>query len=101
MTKLLDLVLRAHGGLERWREVQRLDVRLSLTGSGTTLIACEKSGRLARLIDLEPNYCDVIIQRWQQFSGGTARHAVSGQCFDEAAVREPATAFQQAREVSV
>ena len=33
MTKLLDLVLRAHGGLERWREVQRLDVRLSLTGS--------------------------------------------------------------------
>ena len=65
------------------------------------LIACEKSGRLARLIDLEPNYCDVIIQRWQQFSGGTARHAVSGQCFNEAAVREPATAFQQAREVSV
>jgi hypothetical protein len=32
-------------------------------GSGTTLIACEKSGRQARLIELEPKYCDVIAQR--------------------------------------
>lgn len=38
-------------------------------GSGTTLIACEKTGRQARLIELEPKYCDVIIRRWQEFSG--------------------------------
>jgi DNA modification methylase len=41
-------------------------------GSGTTLIACEKSGRQARLIELEPKYCDVIIRRWQEYTGGNA-----------------------------
>ena len=41
-------------------------------GSGTTLIACEKAGRQARLIELEPKYCDVIIRRWQEFSGKEA-----------------------------
>ena len=39
-------------------------------GSGTTLIACEKIGRQARLIELDPRYCDVIVRRWQEFSGG-------------------------------
>ena len=38
-------------------------------GSGTTMIACEKTGRQARLIELEPRYCDVIIRRYQEFSG--------------------------------
>jgi DNA modification methylase len=38
-------------------------------GSGTTLIACEKAARQARLIELEPKYCDVIVRRWQEFSG--------------------------------
>ena len=52
-------------------------------GSGTTLIACEKAGRQARLIELDPKYCDVIVRRWQEFAGGTARHAVSSQSFDE------------------
>ena len=41
-------------------------------GSGTTLIACEKSGRQARLIELDPKYCDVIIRRYQEFSGKEA-----------------------------
>jgi DNA modification methylase len=41
-------------------------------GSGTTLIACEKVGRQARLVELDPKYCDVIVQRWQAFSGGVA-----------------------------
>ena len=41
-------------------------------GSGTTLIACEKSGRQARLIELEPRYCDVIVKRWQEFAGREA-----------------------------
>ena len=41
-------------------------------GSGSTLIACEKTGRQARLVELDPRYCDVIVRRWQEFSGGTA-----------------------------
>jgi DNA modification methylase len=41
-------------------------------GSGTTLIACEKAGRQARLVELEPKSCDVIVPRWQEFSGKQA-----------------------------
>ena len=41
-------------------------------GSGSTLIACEKTGRQARLMELDPKYCDVIVLRWQEFGGGTA-----------------------------
>ncbi|MEK7995205.1 MAG: site-specific DNA-methyltransferase, partial [Planctomycetota bacterium] len=41
-------------------------------GSGSTMIACEKAGRQARLIELEPKYCDVAAQRWQSFSGKQA-----------------------------
>jgi DNA modification methylase len=55
-------------------------------GSGTTLIACEKSGRQARLIELEPRYCDVAVQRWQAWSGGTASLEGDGRTFAEAAM---------------
>ena len=41
-------------------------------GSGTTLIAAEKSGRVARLMELDPKYCDVIVRRWEDFTGGAA-----------------------------
>ena len=41
-------------------------------GSGTTLIAAEKSGRKARLIELDPKYVDVIVRRWEDFTGQTA-----------------------------
>jgi DNA modification methylase len=41
-------------------------------GAGSTLIACEKAGRQARLVELDPKYCDVIVMRWQEFSGGAA-----------------------------
>ena len=44
-------------------------------GSGSTLIACEKTNRQARLMELEPKYCDVIIKRWQDFTGKIAVHA--------------------------
>jgi DNA modification methylase len=45
-------------------------------GSGTTLIACEKLGRVARLMELDPIYCDVIVTRWEQATGRKAvRHA--------------------------
>jgi DNA modification methylase len=52
-------------------------------GSGSTLIACEKTGRCARLIELEPQYCDVIITRWQEFSGQEAIHGATGEIFAE------------------
>ena len=54
-------------------------------GSGTTLIACEKAGRQARLIELEPKYVDVIVRRWQAWTGGQARHEASGRTFDDVA----------------
>ena len=38
-------------------------------GSGSTLIACEKIGRLARVMELDPKYCDVIVKRWEDFTG--------------------------------
>jgi DNA modification methylase len=41
-------------------------------GSGTTLIACEKTGRQARLMELDPRYCDVIVKRWEDFTGNKA-----------------------------
>ena len=54
-------------------------------GSGTTIIACEKAGRHARVIELDPKYCDVIVRRWQLFAGGQARHQESGRTFDDVA----------------
>ena len=55
-------------------------------GSGTTLIACEKMGRQARLLELDPKYVDVIIARWQKFTGKPAVLDGDGQSFDEIAV---------------
>jgi DNA modification methylase len=41
-------------------------------GSGSTLIACEKTNRHARLMELDPKYCDVIVKRWEDFTGKKA-----------------------------
>jgi len=41
-------------------------------GSGTTLIVCEQTQRHARLMELDPTYCDVIVKRWEDFTGNTA-----------------------------
>jgi len=62
-------------------------------GSGSTLIACEKTSRYARLMELDPRYCDVIIKRWQDFTGKQATHAETGKPFaDIANGNEKATA---------
>jgi site-specific DNA-methyltransferase (adenine-specific) len=55
----------------------------SFGGSGTTLIAAEKNGRVARIMELDPKYCDVIVKRWQDFTGKIATHAETGEPFAE------------------
>jgi DNA modification methylase len=50
-------------------------------GAGTTLIAAEQTGRRARLIEIDPLFVDVSIERWQRLTGSQARHAQSGQPF--------------------
>ena len=52
-------------------------------GSGSTLIACEKTGRIARLMELDPKYCDVIIKRWQDFTGKQATLEATGETFSQ------------------
>jgi DNA modification methylase len=58
------------------------DIVLDLFGgSGTTMIAAERAGRRARLVELDPRYVDVIVRRWQETTGGSAVHAATGQSF--------------------
>ena len=60
----------------------------SFGGSGTTMIASEKSDRKARLIELDPKYVDVIVRRWQAYAGAQATRQSDGLAFD-ALVSEP------------
>ena len=59
----------------------------SFAGSGTTVIAAEKNGRRARAMELDPRYCDVIVKRWQEFSGKEAVNLVTKKTFAETKVR--------------
>jgi DNA modification methylase len=52
-------------------------------GSGTTIIAAEKTGRLARAMEIDPHYCDVIVRRWQAYTGKRAVHIGTGLSFEE------------------
>jgi site-specific DNA-methyltransferase (adenine-specific) len=62
------------------------DVVLDLFGGGgSTLIACEKTGRHARLMELDGKYVDVIVRRWQEFTGKQATLEATGATFDEVA----------------
>ena len=55
----------------------------SFSGSGTTVICCEKIGRRARALELDPVYCDVIIKRWQEYTGKKAIQEETGKSYDE------------------
>ena len=55
------------------------------SGSGSTLIGCEMTGRHARVMELNPPYVDVAVRRWQQYTGKQAVHAVTGKSFDDTA----------------
>jgi DNA modification methylase len=63
-------------------------------GSGTTLIAAEKSGRLARLIELDPKYVDVIVRRWQDWTGKQATRESDGALFDDQAANDSSVISQ-------
>jgi DNA modification methylase len=63
-------------------------------GSGTTLIAAEKSGRIARMIELDPKYVDVIVRRWQGWTGKQATRESDGALFDDQATSESSTISQ-------
>jgi len=52
-------------------------------GSGSTLLACEKINRKARLMELDEKYVDVIIKRWESFTGQKATHIESGKTYEE------------------
>ena len=69
MQKPVELVQRALRNSSR-REDLVLD---PFAGSGTTLVACERAGRQARLLELDPAYTDVIVKRYEQFTGRVAR----------------------------
>jgi DNA modification methylase len=60
-------------------------------GSGTTLMAAERVGRTCYGMELDPLYVDVIIRRWQKYTGGEARHAVSGRIFNDIAGEKEAS----------
>ncbi len=63
-------------------------------GSGTTLIAAEKSGRRARLLEYDPAYCDTIVRRWEIFTGKRATLVATGEFFEDVEEQR----FQEPRE---
>lgn len=56
-------------------------------GSGTTLIAAEKTGRLGRLIEYDPLYCDTIVRRYEALTGKHAMLAATGEAFEDIPAR--------------
>ncbi len=68
-------------------------------GSGATLLAAEKTGRRARLIEFDPVYVDVAIRRWQEMTGESAVHAVTGQTFDARSAASDTASKQEADHV--
>ena len=60
-------------------------------GAGTTLVAAERTGRRARVIELNPIFVDISIERWQRLTGGTAFNADTGEPFVHSAVPAAAT----------
>jgi len=57
----------------------------SFLGSGTTLLAAQKTGRICYGIELDPDYVDIIVRRWQTFTKQAAYHAVTKRSFDDLA----------------
>ena len=77
--KPVELVERAIKNSSKSRDIV-LDL---FGGSGTTLIACEKTGRQARLMELDPKFVDVIVKRWEEYTGQQAVRSEDGVKFAE------------------
>ena len=77
--KPVELVERAIRNSSKSRDIV-LDL---FAGSGTTLIASEKTGRVARLLELDPGYVDVIIARWQEYTGSSAMLTGEDRTFED------------------
>lgn len=84
--KPVELVERAIRNSSKTRDIV-LDL---FGGSGTTLIAAEKTQRRARLVELDPKYVDVIVKRWQDYTGKKASRQSDGLAFDEVAQKADA-----------
>jgi DNA modification methylase len=82
--KPVELVERAIKNSSKSRDIV-LDL---FGGSGTTLIACEKTNRQARLIELDPKFVDVIVKRWEDYAGQKA--VLSNRNLDESVEAESA-----------
>jgi DNA modification methylase len=66
-------------------------------GSGTTVIAAERTGRRCYGLEIDPQYVDTVVRRWQAFTGGEARHAISEHSFRELEARAEAQNGSQER----
>jgi site-specific DNA-methyltransferase (adenine-specific) len=71
--KPIDLITKSLRNSTNQKEI----VLDSFGGSGSTLIACEQTKRVARIIELDPKYCDVIIERWEKLTGLEAERVES------------------------
>jgi DNA modification methylase len=69
-------------------------------GSGTTLIAAERTGRRGRLIEIDPGYCDVIVRRWEHLTGKSALLASSGNTFERTAALRTGWASTVSQEIA-
>ncbi len=90
--KPVDLVADAILDCSRRREI----VLDPFSGSGTTLIAAEKTGRRGRAIEYEPKYVDVGVRRWERFTGRQAVLAATGEPFEEVEIARASARDQSA-----
>jgi DNA modification methylase len=72
----------------------------TFAGSGTTLIAAERTGRRARLLEIDAAYCDVIVRRWERLTGKTALLASSGGTFERTAALRTGWSSNVAQEIA-
>jgi DNA modification methylase len=65
---------------------------------GTTLVAAEKTGRVARIVEMDPQQCDLIVRRFMAYTSGTARIAATGRDYESVALErvEQETEFSAA-----
>ncbi len=62
-------------------------------GSGTTLMAAERTRRRCYGLELDPLYVDVVVRRWQAYTGGSAQHSSTDATFDEIAASRAASSI--------